>query len=139
MLDTWWIKSVRWLLALASIAGIVVGAFYFGQWLVVQFDGSCGEGNVIGGSCVETWHTRAVEIGIYAAVVLGAIGLSIIPAWIAPTLKRSLAVLILVLFSVALLAPYIMLGWADLVLPSLVGILVMIVGTLITMRINRVT
>ena len=138
MLDTWWMKSFRWLFALVSVGAIVIAAFLFGQWLVVQSTSDCGAANMIAGSCVETWHTQSVETSIYTAVILGAIGLSLVPAWIAPALKRSFAVFILVLFAGFALTAYVMLGWADLAMPLFVGILVMIVGTLITLRIHRV-
>jgi len=84
-------KIVRWLLVPVAATAVVAVAIVAGRGAVDLIDGRCPPQSMIGGACVEPWHTGAVEAVIYGATGLGVLALVIVPAAVAPGLKRSIA------------------------------------------------
>ena len=121
-------KIMRWIavpIALALILAATVGG---GQWIVTLVDSGCGPENMIGGACVEPWHTGAVENVIYIAVVIAALAITIIPATIAPDLKRTVAVFGALLLVGLTGSLYYFTRWPEFVFPSVIAALTAIVG-----------
>jgi len=84
-------RVVRWLLVPVSAVVVVGLAIAGGRGTVTLIDGRCPPQSMVGGACVEPWHTGAVEAVIYTATGIGVLALAIVPALIAPSLKRSVA------------------------------------------------
>ena len=131
------LKLIRWLLVPVSTVAIAAGAVALSRALVGWFDQRCAPENLIGGACVESWHTGAVETGIYAAVILGGFLLATIPALLAPAYRRAVAVLILLLVFAGIAWANFTFGWGDIVLPSIVALAVTALGCLLIWRRQR--
>ena len=84
-------KVLRWLLTPLAAVSSVVGVIIAGRWTVTLADARCPSQSMIGGACVEPWHTGVVEAVIYVGLVLAAAGLVVLISLIAPALKRSSA------------------------------------------------
>ncbi len=138
MLQSWWVKTLRWSLVPVSVGTILASAFFLGRAVVDWFDTKCAPQNLIGGACVESWHTNAVETGIYAALVFGAFCLTTIPALIAPAWRRFVTTLLLLLVVVGAVGIHFRFGWSDFVLPLCVAVLVAALGCWTIWRKTRV-
>ena len=96
---------LRWILVPGSAAAILMGIFLAGRGVVTLADAHCVSDFMVGGACVEGWHTTAIELTIYGGVLLAALGLTIVPALLAPALARWISVLgfvlLLTLFALA--------------------------------------
>ncbi len=77
---------------------------------------------LLAGTCVESWHSDAVEWAVYIAVTLALLAIPILSAWIAPAFKKSTALVMGLLGSAPLLIGYFTTNWDDLLLPSLLAI-----------------
>ena len=78
---------------------------------------------MMGGACVAPWHTTVVEAAIYAAIVVAVAGVVVLPSLIAPHLKRTVALVLLVVAVAAMAAAYGYTGWKDLLMPLAVTVL----------------
>ena len=112
----------RWLLVPVSAVAIVITVIAAGRGSVALADGRCPVTSMVGGACVASWHTSVVEAAIYAGVILVALGLVIVPAMIAPALKRTVAVTGFVLVAGAVGAVYYLTSWGELLAPLLAAI-----------------
>ena len=119
---------LRWLLVPVCMGAVAAAAFFGGRWVVSRADARCAPENLIGGACVEPWQTGTIEMVIYGAVVLMGVGLTLLPAALAPALKRSVAVLGGVLALVPLGFIYAVFGWAEVFAPMLVTALAGLAG-----------
>jgi len=120
-------KAIRWLVVPVAAAAVIVGTFAAGRWAVTIADGRCPPESMVGGACVEPWHTSVVETVIYAGVVLAAIGIVILPAVIAPNFKRTTAAVAFALGVGGLAAMHIaasnVMGWSELIRPLFIAAL----------------
>jgi hypothetical protein len=116
-------KGIRWLLVPLSAAAVVVAGIVGARWAVSIVDRRCPVESMVGGACVEPWHTTAVEASIYTAIVLAVLGLVILPSLIAPQLKRTVAVVAFLGAIAAAGAAYFMTAWAEMLLPLVVTVL----------------
>jgi hypothetical protein len=116
-------KGIRWLLVPVSAAAVVGACIVAARWAVSIVDRRCPAGSMVGGACVEPWHTTAVEASIYTAIVLAVLGLVILPSLIAPQLKRTVAVVAFLGAIAAAGAVYFMTAWAEMLLPLVVTVL----------------
>jgi hypothetical protein len=116
-------KGIRWLLVPVSAAAVVVACILAARWAVSMVDGRCPTGSMVGGACVEPWHTSAVEASIYTAIVLAVLGFVILPSLIAPQLKRTVAVVAFLGATAVVGAAYFMTAWADMLLPLVVTVM----------------
>ncbi len=110
------ISILRWLgvpLAFAAVMGICI---LLATWAVNVADGNCE--NMVGGACVEGWHTTVVEWATYIGIVVAFIMAPILSSKVAPTLERSTAVGVGILGNGPLWFGYIASGWGDLLLPA---------------------
>lgn len=114
-------RSLRWLLVPVSGAAVVVLCAFAARWSVLIVDGRCPAHSMVGGSCVERWHTTAVEISIFAAVALAALGLVLLPAAVAPGLKRAVAAVGFAIAAGVGGAAYFVTGWADMLVPFMIA------------------
>lgn len=113
----------RWLLVIVCTAIIAVAIIQGSRYGVILADGFCSEQNMIGGACVETWHTGLVETAIYIGLVLCTACLVIVPSAIAPAIKRPVAIVGGILCPAGLGAFYYLTSWPELFLPMLISIL----------------
>lgn len=123
-------KAIRWLLVPVSAAAVVGACIVAARWAVTMVDRHCPIGSMVGGACVEPWHTTAVEASIYTAIVLAVLGLVILPSLIAPQLQRAVAVVAGLAAFAAAGAAYFMTAWADLLVPLVVTVMTGGVGVL---------
>ena len=119
-------KILRWLGIPVLMAGLGAAGFLTARWAVTQADANCAD--MVGGACVEGWHTDAVEWSIYIGVVLTVLLMTVFCAWLAPAGKRVVAILVGALACVPFVAGYVMTGWADLVFPIGLALAAAIVG-----------
>lgn len=111
---------LRWLAIPAVIAGVVTGCFAIARWATTQIDARCEA--MVGGACVEGWHTGAVEGVIYLAVVVGVALIVLLSSWIAPAGRRAVALVAGLIAIAPGMAGYLMTRWGDLVAPILVSL-----------------
>lgn len=116
-------QAIRWLLVPVSAAAVVASCTFGARWAIAAVDARCPPDSLVAGSCVEPWHTTAVEVSIYLAVAVGAFALVWLPALVAPQLKRGVAVVAFLLSVAVAGAPYFYLAWADLLMPFVVATL----------------
>lgn len=114
---------IRWLLVPVSAAAVVGACIVAARWAVSLADRRCPIESMVGGACVEPWHTTAVEASIYTAIVLAVPGLVILPSLIAPQLKRAVAVVAFLAAIAVVGAAYFMTAWADMLLPLVVTVI----------------
>lgn len=118
-------RALRWLLVPISAAAVVAGTIIAGRWAVAIAAGRCAPQNMVGGACVEPWHTSVVETVVYTGVVLAAAGIVVLPAAIAPEFKRTTGAVTFVLGVGGLLAVHVaasnLMGWSELMLPLLLA------------------
>ena len=118
------VTLLRWL-AVPVVVGLVgYLTVRIARWSVTLADAQCQ--NMVGGACVESWHTGVVEWAIYIAIVVGLLVMLSLAVWVAPAVKRWVAVVLGVLAVGVLWAPFILTGWAALMGPALLGSLISI-------------
>ena len=117
-------KIVHWLLVPGSAVIIIAGTVFGSRWAVNIADNRCAPENMIGGACVESWHTGLVELAIYAGLVLCALGLTLIPAAIAPSFKRLVSIVGALLTIGSTITAYYFTRWPELIWPVAVATLV---------------
>ncbi|HEX7036818.1 MAG TPA: hypothetical protein VF210_13660 [Pseudomonadales bacterium] len=116
------VTGIRWLLVPVSAVAVIAASVVAGRAAVALADRRCPTESLIGGSCVEPWHTSVVEAAIYGAVAVCVAGLVILPARIAPQLQRTVAVLLFLAAVGCAGAAFVLTGWADLLRPLLVAV-----------------
>ena len=126
------IQILRWLGVPAVIVGVVGGSVLLARYAVARADLRCE--NQVGGACVESWHTGVVEWSIYVGVVVTVLLVTLLSAWIAPMLKRSVSVVAALLCVLPLAAAYIVTGWAELGSPIFLAILAAVLGMALVWR-----
>lgn len=104
---------LRWLMVPVSAAAVIVVAIAAARWAVSIADRRCPAHSMIGGACTEPWHTTVVEGAIYIAVAAVAVGLVILPALIAPKLKRTVSAIAFLLVAALSASTYLLMGWGD--------------------------
>ncbi len=119
---------LRWLLIPLCIAAVLGIGFFTGRWLVALADSRCDAANMVGGACVEPWQTGTVEMAIYAMILLVTALLTLLPWFLAPALKRTVATISSLLVPLLIGAVYLRFGWADFLLPTLLAALVAALG-----------
>lgn len=112
---------VRWLLVPVSAAMVVAGVIAAARWAVSVAGQRCAAESMVGGACVESWHTSMVEAAIYVGVVLVALGLVMVPSMIAPGFKRAVAALGFLLTVGGIGTIYFLTAWAELLGPLAVA------------------
>ncbi|MEQ8858471.1 MAG: hypothetical protein RIC56_07485 [Pseudomonadales bacterium] len=114
-------RILRWMLVPVTAVAVVALAVVGSRWAVSIVDGRCPVDRMVGGACVEPWHTGAVETAIYGGVAFGAFGLVLFPALVAPNLKRTVAVVGLLLGIGGAAGFYLMTRWEVLLAPLAVA------------------
>lgn len=119
--------SLRWLVVPVSVVA-VVGACIFGARAAISVvDRSCPAARMVGDACVAPWHTTAVEVAIYTAVALAALGLVLLPSAAAPYLKRAVAAVGFVIVPgalawLAMASPaFFPIDWDELLIPFIIA------------------
>ena len=110
----------RWLAVPIAAAGILAACALLSSWLVTLADQRCV--SMVAGSCVESWHSDAVEWATYLGIVMALLTIPMVTAWIAPKLKTATAVVFGLLASSTLLWGYLATRWNDLLPPLLLGL-----------------
>lgn len=114
-------QIMRWFMVPVSAVLIVGGLVAAARLIINLVDALCTPENMIGGSCVEPWHTGAVEIAIYSGLILCALGLTLIPPAIAPKFKHTVSIAGAVLLFGATGVAYYLTRWPELFAPMLVA------------------
>lgn len=127
-----WVSVLRWLGVPFLMAAIGLVCVLISRWVVSSADNNCTD--MVGGACVEGWHTDVVEWSIYLGLVAAILLMIVLCAWLAPTGKRIVAVVVGVLAIAPVLAGYVMTGWAELVPPVLVAVGSALIGNLFVWR-----
>ena len=128
----WIISTLRWLSVPLVIVGVAAGCAACARWFVNLADERCRD--MVGGACVESWHTDVVEWSIYVGVVVAFLLMTILSAWVAPSLKRAVSIVVGVLGVLVLIVGRLMTGWDVMLLPVLVGAVSALVGIMIVWR-----
>lgn len=115
-------KVLRWLLVPVTAVAVVAAVVAAGRWGVALADRRCPVESMVGGACVEPWHTSIVEAAIYIGAVAAAAGLVVLPAMVAPHFKRAVGA-----FGLAALLggsgyAYSVTGWVQLLWPCVVAL-----------------
>lgn len=115
------VKSIlRWIAVPFVIAVVLATCTWLAIYAVSIADQSCT--SMVAGTCVESWHSDAVEWAIYIAVILALVTIPTLSAWIAPAFKKHTALVMGLLGGAPLLIGYFMTNWDDLLFPSLLAI-----------------
>jgi len=97
-----------------------------GYWIVVFASGFCAD--MVGGACVDAWHTSAMEWTIYILVVTGLILIPVLAAWVAPAGRRWVAGVCGLVSTLPFLALYFSTGLFELTLPAVLAVVAAVVG-----------
>lgn len=116
------VTVIRWLLVPVSAVAVIAAGMLGARAAVAIADRRCPMESMVGGSCVEPWHTSVVETTIYVAAAVCMAGLVILPALIAPQLQRTVAVLLFLAAVGCIAAAFVLTGWPDLLRPLLVAV-----------------
>jgi hypothetical protein len=116
-------KSIRWMLVPVAAAAVVVFCVVAARAAISLVDQRCPAGSMVGGACVEPWHTTAVEAAIYTGLVVAVLALVILPAMLAPQYKRAVAVVLFVAAVSVTAAAWIMTTWAEMMMLVAVTVL----------------
>lgn len=127
---------LRWLAVPIVVAAVIALSIALASWAVTVADQSCT--SMVGGTCVESWHSDAVEWAVYIAIVLAVLAIPLLSAWLAPAYKKATALIMGLLGATPLLLGYFMTNWQDLLLPSLLGISSALLGIYLVWR-RRIT
>ena len=123
---------LRWLAVPVVLAAVAAGCFLAAREAVNIADQRCEY--MVGGACVEGWHTGMIEWTIYISVLVALLLMTTLSAWIAPALKRPIAVLAGLLGVGVLSWGYFMTGWIQLLQPVFVAIVAAALGVLLVWR-----
>ncbi len=126
------LSTLRWLAVPIAVAAVIAMVTALASWAVTLADQSCT--SMVGGTCVESWHSDAVEWAVYLGIILATLAIPLLSAWIAPSYKKAAALIMGLLGAMPLLAGYFMTNWQDLLLPSLLGIGFAILGISLVWR-----
>ncbi len=122
-------RTIRWLLVPVVAAAVVAIVVVGGRWVVSLADARCAPENFAGGACVEPWQTGAVEAAIYTGVVLVALGLTLLPSALAPSLKRTVSIIGALLAVAPLAFIYYSTRWPEVVAPLALAAIVCVAGS----------
>ena len=112
---------------------VVIGScIMLASWAVSYADGSCD--SMVGGSCVEAWHSSVVEWSVYLGIVVALLVATTLPARIAPALKRTTAIVAGVIGNAPLWFSYFATNWNDLLLPVILAGISALLGILLVWR-----
>lgn len=114
------ITILRWLLVPVALAGVIGVTVLAARSTVDLIDARCPAQSMVAGSCVEPWHTGAIETVIYIALLVAAAGLVVIPSLIAPAIKRVVASVGFLLGGGLVGGLYLMTAWSDVRMPLLI-------------------
>lgn len=126
------LSILRWLAVPIVVAAVIALSTALASWAVTVADQSCT--SMVGGTCVESWHSDAVEWAVYLGIILATLSIPLLSAWIAPTYKKATALIMGLLGAAPLLAGYFMTSWQDLLLPSVLGIGFALLGIYLVWR-----
>lgn len=112
--------GIRWLLVPVAAAAVLSFCTVAARLAVTLADRYCPMPSMVGGSCVEPWHTTIVEVVIYTACALAASGVVLLPALVAPRFARAVAAVTLTGVLIIAGSGYLLLGWAELLMPVFV-------------------
>lgn len=130
------IQSIlRWLAVPIGTAAIAAAGVTLSSWLVTLADNRCT--SMVAGTCVESWHSDAVEWSTYLGIGLALFAIPLLSSWIAPALKTPTAILMSLLASGVLLSGYLLTSWNDLLPPALLGALAALAGIILVWRSQR--
>lgn len=115
------ITVVRWVGLPIVFAAVVGGCIMLSSWAVSFADGSCD--SMVGGSCVEGWHSNVVEWSVYLGIVAALLAVTMLLAKIAPSFKRTTATIAGILGNAPVWFGYFVTGWDDLLLPVILATL----------------
>jgi len=117
--NQWLVPTLRWLLVPISVAMIVASIAALARWGVTLTDQQCAVEHMVGGTCVESWHTSVVDYAIYLAVIAIGLGVALVPASIAPSHRLAVAIVCVGLVLAGFLTFYTFTRWPELLLPLL--------------------
>ena len=123
---------MRWFLVPVVIAAVVALCTALASWAVTLADRSCT--SMVAGTCVESWHSDAVEWATYLAVFVAALAIPMLSAWTAPAFKKLTALATGLLGCAPLLIGYFTTNWGDLLLPSLTALGAAAIGIFLVWR-----
>lgn len=127
------VKSIlRWIAVPIVIAAVLIACTLLASWAVTVADQSCT--SMVAGTCVESWHSDAVEWAVYIAIIVALLAAIILSAWIAPAYKKATALVIGLLGSATLITGYFTTNWDDLLVPALIAIGSACVGIFLVWR-----
>ncbi|MGI9327552.1 MAG: hypothetical protein ACR2PZ_20205 [Pseudomonadales bacterium] len=115
------ITVIRWLLVPLSVALVAPATVALGQKVIGLADQRCAPEHLIGGACVESWHTGTVELVIYIGCLILAVGVTLLPASIAPAGKRLVASIGYLLLLGAFVTGYVFTRWPEFFTPAAVA------------------
>jgi len=110
------ILILRWLsvpIVFIAVMGICILS---AMWVVTLADGRCE--SMVGGACVESWHTTVVEWATYLGIVVACLTAPFLTSKVAPVFKRTTAGIVGAAGSAPVWTGYIATGWGDLLLPA---------------------
>jgi cytochrome bd-type quinol oxidase subunit 2 len=110
---------LRWLAVPLTIAAVAFACIAAAQQGVRAAEARCAA--MVGGSCVEGWHTDVVEWAIYLGLFVGVALIVVLSAWIAPAAKRAVAVIAALIGLAPAVAGYVLTGWPILLPPILLS------------------
>jgi hypothetical protein len=114
------ITVLRWLLVPVSLAAVIGVTVFAARGTVDLIDARCPAQSMVAGSCVEPWHTGAIESVIYVALLISAAALVVIPTLVAPAIKRVVASAGFLLGGGVVGGLYLMTAWSDFRMPLLI-------------------
>jgi hypothetical protein len=117
---------LRWLLVIVTpfIATAVI--LLVARMAVTISNGQCAADSLAGGLCVEAWHTTAMDSIILIAIAAFVVAVVILPAMLAPSFKRVVAIVGFLIAVTPVSAIYLATRWPDLLFPAVLGLVVAI-------------
>lgn len=129
------ITILRWLALPLSLVAVPAAGVLLAFGLVALADGRCVD--MVGGACVEPWHTTAVEWAIAASVAAVLLLMPVAAGRIAPLGKRPVTIVAAVLGVALLGALAVRTGWGGLGTLTGVALVAALVGVTIALRGQR--
>jgi len=126
------ILILRWLSVPTVFVAVMGICILLATSVVAATEGGCD--NMVGGTCVEGWHTTVVEWSTYIGLAVAFLTAPFLTSKIAPALKRTTAVSAGVLGNVPIWFGYFASGWGDLLLPACVAALSSIISIWLVCR-----
>ena len=84
------ILILRWLSVPAVFVAVMGICILLATSVVAATEGGCE--NIVGGTCVEGWHTTVVEWSTYVGIAVAFLTAPFLTSKVAPALKRTTAV-----------------------------------------------